>query len=193
MKKFLSALLILPFLSACAADTALTGPGPDLTFASEAVIPLDVASVEVVDAYQPPLKDPNVEHQFAVTPAAAARNLINQRISAAGASGVLRVTIQDARVIGRKLPVNEGVTGTFSRAPSEVFDASMTIRFELQDSAGIDTVKKNAEIVTHRSKMVRNGDTLAEKERLFAELTADVMKDVSSGLDTIVVKTFGRK
>jgi hypothetical protein len=76
----------------------------EITFASEAPIRLNVASVDVVDEYLPPLKPPNVDHEFPVKIATVAERWGRDRLRAVGAAGSVRVTIKDASAIATDLP-----------------------------------------------------------------------------------------
>ena len=57
---------------------------PELSYAHLGAIPLDVRRIEVVRAYQPPARKPNVEHLFAVSPLAVAERWVKDRLRAIG-------------------------------------------------------------------------------------------------------------
>jgi hypothetical protein len=191
MKK-ICALLGVLLLTACV-DTP-PGPAlPDLDFARVAPVALDVEKIEVTDAYAQPMKPPNVEHLFRVPPDVAVKRLLEKALVASGASHTLRVTIDNAAVLDQELPVTEGVMGTFRREPSDIYKATVSLRFELVDPAAPDIVIGHAEIVARRNVTLLRGDSPAERDRAAFNLTKALMDDVAEGLKTTVRETFGKK
>jgi hypothetical protein len=192
MKKAYIIICAALFLSACA-ESPPPPTLPDLTFANVNPIPLNVARIEVTDAYRPPMRSPNIEHLFRVPPADAVKNLLNRALAAAGSEKTLRVEIEDASVIDEKLPVAHGFIGAFSREPSDRYNAKVFLRFELVDPAAPDIVIGHAEVVAHRSHSILNGDSPAERDHAEFELTEALMKDVSDSLNGVVKDTFGKR
>ena len=64
-------LILAVLVAACARGPAAPAY-PPFSFADLPPIELDVATIEVDTQYAAPLKEPNVEHRFPVTPAQAA-------------------------------------------------------------------------------------------------------------------------
>ena len=62
MKNFIALLGVL-LLAGCAEGPPITTT-PDLTFANLQPISVNASSVDVIDDYKPPLRDPNIEHSF---------------------------------------------------------------------------------------------------------------------------------
>lgn len=113
------ALLVLA-LAACAAPPARP-TYPEITWAHLPPFELDVAAVEVVSEYEPPYKEPNVEHLFPVPPGEAARRWADDRIRAAGTEGRAKVVIKRASVTETPLELTEGVrTSPFARTSVKI-------------------------------------------------------------------------
>src|SRR3989304_3468878 len=70
---------------------------PEITFAHLPPIKLNVATVEVVVRYRPPMKAPNVEHLFPTPPLKALRTWAADRVKAVGRSGTAAFGIDLAR------------------------------------------------------------------------------------------------
>ena len=97
MKRFLVCAFVI-LLSGCVQAPPATVP-PDLTFDNVPPVNLNVKTITVVDEYQPPLKDPNIEQNYSLSPAEAVKRLIGRQLVAAGTDKTLRVVIEDAAVI----------------------------------------------------------------------------------------------
>lgn len=191
MKRILALLTLIVAAAACTPQEG--GAVPGLNFTGFAPVSLDVAKIEVRDDYRPPMRAPNVDHLFRTPPDAAVRDLLARVLTPGGASNTLRAIVQDASVVDKKLKVTPGVLGTFSREPSDRYEAKVMLRFELFDPAAPDIVLGHAEVIARRSRTLMNSDSPADRDRAAAELTQDLMKDVEDGLQTVVKNTFGTK
>ena len=58
---------------------------PEITFRTEAPFRIAAKTVEIVEAYVPPLRAPNVEHESPVPPSILLRRWAEQRLEAAAA------------------------------------------------------------------------------------------------------------
>lgn len=188
MKKFRLALIALA-LSACTLPDPATAP--DLSLEGVRPVRLNVAAIEIVEAYRPPMGPPNVDHLFRTPPAAATRALLDRALVAAGPVNTLRAVIEDASVINEDLPVDDSALGKFKREPSNIHRARVSVRFELYDPAAPDIPLGRAEVTATRNRTMLKGDSLAERDRAAYEMTRDLMQDIASGINTIVKNTFG--
>ncbi len=100
---------------------------PRIAFAQVAPIKLDVREIEVERAYQPPHAAPNVEHLFAVPPAAAATLWAVDRLVAVGPLGRARFIVREASVVEIPLEQSGGLTGAFTTEQSERYDARLVV------------------------------------------------------------------
>jgi hypothetical protein len=191
MKKTLIALGTVLFLASCTGGALQDTP--ELNFSNVTPIPLNAARIEVRDDYAPPMHAPNVEHTFRPPPALPLRDLLNHALTAAGGQKTLRVIIEDASVIDRKLTRDKGIMDTLNPQPSDRYDGRISLRFELFDPAAPDIVTGHANVVAKRSTTIMSNFTLADRDRAAFTLTEGLMHDVQDSLNTTVRNTFGQK
>ncbi len=161
----------------------------ELSYANLGTIPLDVRRIEVVRAYTPPAKKPNVEHLFPVSPLATAERWINDRLRAAGREGVARATISRASVIEVPLKRTEGIRGVFTKDQAERYDGliEITIRILGDDGREKASVMSRAE----RSRTVAEDISRIDREKVWFEMTEAMMKDLNASLQRQINKHLG--
>lgn len=193
--RMICAFVCMLALSACAAMGPATAPQEvsGLTFDNMQAVPLNVAKIEVFDAFNAPVTEGHVEHLFPVSPAAAARKMAEQKLSAEGSDNLLRVVIEDASVMERKLPVGRDFWSNFNREPSERYDARVSLRFELVNEQAPDIVIGHASVIAERTKTVLEGTSPAARDRAWNEMTDALMGDLYNGFDGVVRNTFARQ
>lgn len=177
---FASLVAVVFLLTGCA--TEVQKPGfPQISFAHLQPISLNVARIEVENRYVSPATRPNVEHEFPVSPAAAASNWGRDRLRAVGPSGVARVIVRRASVVEVPLKRTTGVTGAFTRDQSERYDAIIDMMVELRDADG--NVRVTAESTAKRSRSVSENISLNEREKIWFEMTETMMADLNTALE----------
>lgn len=152
---------------------------PDITFAHRPPIRLDVARIEVMNEYVPPLKAPNVEHAFPVSIAAGAERWARDRLQAVGSDGVARLVIKDASATETDLRRTPGVRGIFTTDQAERYDARVEVMIEVR--AGNRTGFASA--AAQRSRSVPENATLNDRDRVQFELTDALLKDLDRELE----------
>ncbi len=178
-------------LNACVMSPP-TGGVPDMTFAQVQPIMVNAQRLEIVDGYQSPMQAPNVEHLFKIPPASAARALVQKQVMAQGGENILRVTIENASVVERVLPVAGGFQGMLTREPARQYDGKFAIRFEMVSPSAPDIVKAHARVTATRTTGVGENASPADRDRAFFTLTEKMMNDVSEGIRTTVYNTLSR-
>jgi hypothetical protein len=180
-----SARLAVAALGACMlAACATPAPKPtypELTWTHLAPFKLNVAEVEVVSEYEPPFKDPNVEHLFPLPPEQAARRWARDRIVAAGTEGRARVVIKRASVVEVPLELTEGVRGYFTTEQAQRYDAVVEVAIEVRGPRGYRDGFATAQ--AERSRTVPEDVTLNERERIWFDITEALMKDFDAEMD----------
>lgn len=168
------------FLAGCA--TEVQKPGfPQISFAHLQPISLNVARVEVENRYVSPATRPNVEHEFPVSPAAAASNWGRDRLRAVGRTGTARVVVHRASVVEVPLKRSTGLKGAFTRDQSERYDAIIDMMVEVRDAQG--NVRVTAESTAKRSRSVSENISLNEREKIWFEMTETMMADLNTSLE----------
>lgn len=168
------------FLSGCANEVQRPG-FPQISFAHLQPISLNVARIEVKNRYVSPATRPNVEHEFPVSPAAAASNWGRDRLRAVGQSGTARVIVRRASVVEVPLERSGGLKGAFTRDQSERYDAIIDMRVEVRDGQG--NVRVSAESTAKRSRSVSENISLNEREKVWFAMTETMMSDLNTALE----------
>ncbi|QJE74677.1 hypothetical protein HHL28_17865 [Aerophototrophica crusticola] len=179
MRRLLPALFVL---LAFAVPSLAQAPG--FGFADKGPIRLDVATIEVVEEYRPPLKDPNVEHLIPVTPTAAVKLWAQDRLKAVGSQGTARLVIRDASVVEQPLERTEGVRGWFTKDQTERYSGKISVELVVQQPAkGFNGA---ATAAASRSTTVREDVSLAEREKVMLELVRQLATDLDGQLDATI-------
>jgi hypothetical protein len=166
-------------------------PFPQLTYEHLGPINLDVAKIVIVDAYQPPPVDPNgsdphVDQDFPTPPAAAARQWAQDRLKAVASDGVAKFTIIDGSAVDVPLPRTTGLDGVITQDQSDRYDVSVTVRLEVENRMGNHrgAITANAK----RSQSVPEEMTLNEREKLWFEMTDQLMQQLNTELEKQIGK-----
>ncbi|HZD25889.1 MAG TPA: hypothetical protein VE631_06475 [Alphaproteobacteria bacterium] len=154
---------------------------PTLSFVDEAPIKLDVAEVQVKEAYTPPLELPNVEHLMPLSPSQAVRTWAHERLRAVGSHGTAEVIIEQASVKQIPLEKSGGLTGLVTTDQEARYDLLLQVRLNLQTANGLST--GYAETTVKRSRTVPENMTLNERDEKLYYLVADSTKDLDEGMD----------
>jgi len=184
MKRIFAFLLLLTasggLLASC--DTPPhREPFPQLTYQHLAPINLDVAQIVILDAYQPPMTDPHVDQDFPTPPATAARQWAKDRLKAVGADGVAKFTIIDGSAIDVPLPRSTGLSGVITQDQSDRYDVTVTVRLEVENRMGNHRGSITAS--AKRSETAAEDMTLNEREKLWFEMTDQLMQQLNAELE----------
>ena len=183
--------LALLFLTGCAdMGPPVTHP-PELTFDHVPEIRLNVATASIVDQYKPPMQAPHMEHLLNTPLYDALHRLTAHQLAAAGARDKVVVTIEDASIIAKKLPMSGGVSGALSREPSERYDGRAVVRVDLYRDDQPDRVAGYVEATAERSSMLFDDMTAAEREGVLFDLTEGLANDIARSLDSIAHEKLG--
>jgi hypothetical protein len=154
---------------------------PEITYAGQPPIALDVATVEVVDAYRPPLQAPNVDHLFPVSLSEVVGRWAKDRLRAVGADGTARLVVEDASVVQHDLPVRKGVTGLITTDQEARFDGRLAARLEIVKAGGLASGFVEAE--ARRSQTVAEGVSLEDRDKIFFRMAEHMAKDLDRELE----------
>lgn len=172
MKKLLALAATLMLASCQEAPPAQTLP--PISFANTPVMRVAVAQINIVEAYQSPMAAPNVEHQFQTSPAQAVKQWASQRLQAVGTTGIMEIIIEDASVKETPLPKTDGVKGFFTDDQSERYNASLRVAMRLY-SGQQAMAAATGDVAIISSRTINEKATIAHREKLFHELTQDMM------------------
>lgn len=158
---------------------------PQLTYGHLGAFVLDVSRIEIVDAYRPTLRPPNIEHLMPVAPAAAARQWARDRLKSAGSSGRRAVfTIIDGSVTETALKRQTGLRGALTVDQSERYDAVLAVRLEIFDLNGRRVGVAQAE--ARRSRSVPEDITLNAREKIWFSITETLTDNLNAELERAI-------
>lgn len=180
----------LTLLAAC--ETAPPPPTfAEITFAHLPPIVLAVAGIEYVEQFVAPLEPPHAEDRFPITPAAAARRWVHDRLVAGGGAGTARVVLTDASGTRETLATQGGLTGFFTDEQAERYDVSIVMRIEIV-AEGSRYVEGHVEASAKQSTTVAEDATLDERDRALYQLTETVMRRFNKEFETGIRTHLGR-
>ena len=159
---------------------------PQITFQHEAPIRLAVDRIEVVDAYKEPLSPPNVEHKMETTPTAALETWAHDRLKAAGDPNRdwARLTITNARMVEQKLPLTQGIKGTFTTDQAYRYTLTVAARLEIFDANNRRIGEAQAS--ASRNQTTPEDATLNDLHMVWFKLLDSGMKDFDKEMDSTV-------
>jgi hypothetical protein len=157
---------------------------PTLTFQDRPPIRLDVAQVEIVQAYKAPGAAPNVDHLFPQQPADVAAAWGRDVLRAVGQRGMATYTILDASALETRLPRSRGMTQIFRTEQSERYDLHIEVTLDIGNPLLAKTGAVTA--TTQRSQTVAENMTLNEREAVWFEMTESAMRELDKKLEAAI-------
>lgn len=180
-------LLAVGLLWACTGDYETFQP-PPLDYSDREPIELAVEQVAIDSVYRPEGGPPYVDHVMPVSPEAATRALLTQRLRAVGGSERLQAVILDASVQEETLEPATGVRGYLTTEPAARLQGRIRVRIDRLDAAG--TVTGSVSTAVERTRAVPEGVGYAERERIGYELVQDLVDDLDAGLSANIRESF---
>jgi hypothetical protein len=178
--KLFSFALVISSLASCQA-TAPTLVFPELTFQHMKSLSLDVAKLETMSSYTPPMSAPNVDHLFHTSPAGVLGRWAEDRLRAVGKNGFARFTIIEASVTETQLDMKKGIIGAFTKDQSERYDAVLEAKLEIFDDSGLSIGFARAKAT--RSVTVREDSSVNQREQAWFRLTEELVIDIDAELE----------
>jgi hypothetical protein len=178
--------LLLPALLALAAcDTPPTRQSfPTLTFQDRPQLRLDVAQIEIVEAYKAPGAAPHVDHLFPQQPADVAAAWGRDVLRAVGERGMATYTITDASATETALPRSSGVRQAFTTEQSDRYDLHIAVKLEIGNPLLATTGYVTA--TANRSQTVAEDMTLNQREAVWFQMTESAMRELDQKLEAAI-------
>lgn len=190
MKKFFVLALAALALASCQDAPTSSGPG-GINFGGKPPLRLNVAQINVVENYRPPMKLPNVDHTLATPPIMAIKQWAGQRFVASGGQGNLEITVEDASVVETPLQKKDGLTGFFTDDQEARYDAHIKITLRVYD--GVNTISvAEAQAETARWRTINEKATVAQRDAMFHAMLQDMMQQLDSESEMRIRQYFGR-
>ncbi|MCS6854199.1 MAG: hypothetical protein NZ523_05535 [Elioraea sp.] len=137
-------------------------------------IRLDVAEVEIIEAWTPPRAPPHVDHSAPIEPRVAVRRMLEDRVQAWGRQGRARAVILEASLIEQRLPREAGVAALFTTQQSERYTLTLSVRLEVEGAPG---GSGSAQATVTRTRTVAEGTSRAAREAVWHEMLVSAMDD----------------
>ena len=178
--------LLLPGLLAIAAcDTPpMRQSFATLTFQDRPQIRLDVAQVEIIEAYQARGAAPHVDHLFPQKPADVAAAWGRDVLRAVGKRGMATYTIVDASATGTALPRSSGLTQVFTTEQSDRYDLHIEVKLDIGNPLLAKTGQISAAV--NRSQTVAENMTLNQREAVWFHMTESAMRELDQKLEAAI-------
>ncbi len=157
---------------------------PTLTFQDRPNIRLDVAQIEIVQAYKAPGEAPNVDHLFPQKPLDVATAWGRDVLRAVGYRGMATYTVLDAGATETRLPRSTGLTQVFKKEQSDRYDLKIAVQLDLNNPnlRAIGTAQASAS----RSQTVAEDMTLNEREAVWFSMTESAMRELDQKLEAAI-------
>ena len=185
------------FVGAIAISACATPPAPttalEMTFQHRPVISLNVARVEIVDAYDAGGTFPRVDHLYTKTPASLVRRWAQDRLKSVGQVGQVSVLIQDAKVVETSRAIDKGILGLFKDEPDTDLTATIVARIEfvnvLEGGSYAVNVDAHANVAIFESATLNERDLAyySVLETLGTAFDEAVEKELRSVMKAIIV------
>jgi hypothetical protein len=176
-------LLATPLLATACAEPPVPLSFPPISFAPRGTFRFEAARLEVAIEYQAPFAPPNVEHLFAQTPESALRRWASERIAVSGTGErFVRFVVLDARVTETNLPRATGIRATFTNEAAQQYDGRIEVAVEVRQQRA-NYRDGIAAAVAVRQRSVLENISLNDRERVWYDLTLEMMRDIDSELD----------
>ena len=155
-----------------------------LTFQDRPPLRLDVAQLEIVEAYKAPGVAPHVDHLFPQKPADVAAAWGRDVLRAVGQRGMATYTVTDASATQTALPRATGMSQMFKTEQSDRYDLHIEVKLEVGNpllaSTGYVTASAN------RSQTVAEDMTLNEREAVWFQMTESAMRELDEKLEAAI-------
>jgi len=188
-RRWVAAAILAGMLAACQSEPPRPRY-PEITFTELAPMRLDVARIDVVNEYVPPLKPPNIEQEFPVNIAAVAERWAHDRLRAVGSTGSARVVIKDASAVETDLRKTPGLKGMFTTDQASRFTSRVAMAVEVRNDHGFKDAA--AEASATRTRTLPENATLNDRDQLFFDMTEAMMRDVDAELEKNIRAYMGR-
>jgi hypothetical protein len=180
-------VVVIGLLGGCAGEYESFTP-PPLDFSDRQPLNLAVDRVMIDSVYRPAGAPPYVDHALPLTPEAATRALLEQRLRAIGGTDRLQAVILDASVQEEALETTSGVRGWLTTESAARLEGRLRVRIDRVDPAG--TVVRSISTTVARTRAIPEGVAYAERQRIAHELVRDLVDDLDAGLNANVRESY---
>lgn len=170
-------------LGGCATEVELPTYA-DITFKASSPIPLTVGSVTSEITYKEPLTQPHVGHEFPVSLSKTAARWAQDRIQPVSSGGTFSLIVQEASAVETELEKKEGLSGLVTDDQAQLYTATIIATVQAEDGAGLNAAEASVKVA--RSRSVPEGASFNERERIWYQLSEEVMADYNAAIEKAV-------
>lgn len=187
MKRFVFPLLSFLALAACNDVSVPQSPPP--SFRHFQPIYMKVSNIEVVEEYQSPLREPNVEHLMQYSPADAMQIWVKHRLKANGGPYTMQVIIKDASVVGKGLPTKGGLSGLLTSEVDQQYNARIEVEMRIYGAAALSEASIN--VVGNRVLTLTENASAHERELKLRAMLNDLMTSMNAEMEKNIFQYLG--
>ena len=181
-------VVAMALLGACASEYETFEP-PPLDYSDRQPLRLAVERVAIDSVYRPAGAPPYVDHALPLTPEAATRALLEQKLQAVGGPDRMQAVILDASVEEETVETTSGVRGYLTTETAARLHGRLKVRIDRLDQTG--AVVGSVSTAVARSRGIPEGIGYAERQRIGYELVRDLVDDLDAGLTANLRESFG--
>jgi hypothetical protein len=191
MKRLILSALAAVTLLATAPLTAFAQAQSPALFQDVAPTTIDANNMVVEMLKQPPNEYPHMAHRSPVSFEQAVNLWARSHFLLTGAGeNTLRVTVREADIVEKLLPVKKGIAGWFRKDQSAEYTANLEISVALIDANGQQ--QGSAEAKTMHATTMPEGTTDTEKQALFLEMIKKAFANLDRELQPRIQQTIVR-
>jgi hypothetical protein len=154
---------------------------PPIRFADLTVYKVDATSLNLDNQDRTPREYPEVGHLSPTTFEQALRTWADQRFLLTGNSvNTLRITLREARVTEKLLPIEKGVRGMVKKEASSEYEARLNLEVAIVDANGNAIARADGS--TWVSRTVLEGITTPQKQATWVEMINNAFDNVDREL-----------
>ncbi len=184
-RHILFAGLGLSVLASCGPPPPPPPAYPDIRFTGAPPLAIDATQIDIRALDLPSSSD----RDFPVSPLQAMQNWARDRLKASGRGNPARFTIVKASAVEKNLPVQGGVSGTFTDQVSQQYDVAVEATLEILDSHGMAV--RTVEATASRTRSVLQSATSNDRDQARYDLVKALMADFDQQMEQHIRDSFG--
>jgi hypothetical protein len=162
---------------------------PEIHFTGTPPIRLAAGTLDIKENYHPPMKAPNVDHLFPVTPIHALENWAHDRLAPAGGTNRAVFAIDNASAVETDLPPSaSGIRGWFTTEQAQRYDVTVSLTLTIYDTSGRMLVSTTAKAIRYQT--VAEDITPNQRDQTWYDMTKDVLADFDRQMDSNIRRDF---
>ena len=184
-RNLLLAGLSLALLASCGPPPPPAPTYPDIRFTGEPPIVIDATRIDISAQDLPSSTD----RSFPVSPLQAMQNWARDRLRGSGHGNPARFTIVKASATEKNLPIQGGISGTFTDQAAQQYDVAVEGTLEILDPHGL--ALRSVHAAATRSRSVLQSATSNDRDQARYDLVKDVMADFDQQMEQQIRDNFG--